>query len=94
MVIGALKVRLKINGARSLKAKRKILKPLKDRLGHMNISIAEVEDQDIWQASTLGIAMVSNDSKYVNSRLDKVMEYIYQNADAEVIESCIEIVHI
>ncbi len=94
MVIGALKTRLRINGARSLKAKRKVLKPLKDRLGHMNISIAEVDDQDLWQASTLGIAMVSNDSRYVNSQLDKVREYIYQYIDAEVIESCIEIVHI
>jgi len=94
MVIGALKTRLRIRGARSLKAKRKVLKPLKDRIGHMNVSIAEVGDQDIWQASTLGIAIVSNDSRHVKSQLDKVREYIGQRLDAEVIESYIEIVHI
>ncbi len=94
MVIGILKVRIRIEGACSLKEKRKVLKSIKDRLGHLNISVAEVDDQDLWQASTLGIAVVSNDSQFTNTQMDKIMDFFYQHTYSEVIESYREVVHI
>ena len=94
MVIGVLKIRIRIEGACSLKEKRKVLKSIKDRLGHLNISVAEVDDQDLWQASTLGIAVVSNDSQFTNTQMDKIMDFFYQQTAAEVIESYREVVHI
>ena len=94
MVIGACEVRLMILGARSLKEKRKVLKSLKDRLVRMNVSVAEVDDNDKWQASTLGITLVSNDAGFVNSVIDKIVQGIECSGEVEMLSSRIEIIHI
>ena len=93
-MIGILKVRMRIMGAMSLKEKRKTLKSLKDRMKNMNISIAEVDDQDLWQASTLGLAAVSNEAAHINALLDKVMYSINAHGDVEILDSHIEIMHV
>jgi len=94
VVIGACEVRLMILGARSLKEKRKVLKSLKDRLSRMNVSVAEVGDNDKWQAATLGVTLVSNDAGFVNSVIDKIIQGIEDNCEVEILSSRIEIIHI
>jgi uncharacterized protein len=94
VVIGACEVRLMILGARSLKEKRKVLKSFKDRLSRMNVSVAEVDDNDKWQAATLGITLVSNDAGFVNSVIDKIIQGIEDNGEVEMLSSRIEIIHI
>lgn len=94
MVVGAVEFRLKIMGARSLKEKRKVLKSLKDRLSKMNISVSEVDDQDKWQAATLGIAVVSNDAGFINSVIDRITNILGNVADVEILSSNAEILHI
>jgi len=94
VVIGAFEVRLKVMGAQSLKEKRKVLKSLKDRFSRMNISIAEVDDQDKWQAATIGIALVSNDAGYVNSAIDKIAKSLSELPAVEIINSKVEIMHV
>jgi hypothetical protein len=77
MVVGVLRVRLAIFEALSLKDKRRVTKSLKDRLGaRHNISIAEVDDLDHRQAATLGLALVANESRYVDSALRKIVDEI------------------
>jgi uncharacterized protein len=94
VVIGALEVHLSIMGARSLKEKRKVLKSLKDRFSKLNVSVAEVGDQDKWQACTLAFAMVSNDSGFVNSALDRIAHSLSEHPDVELIDHHVEILHI
>lgn len=94
MVIGCLEVKLTIHGARSLKEKRKILKPLKDRYSKMNISVAEVDDQDTWQSAAMGFAVVSNDAGYVNSVLDRISLGLSENSDIELVDGRMEIMHL
>jgi len=94
VIIGALKVRMQIQGAHSLKEKRKVLKSVKDRLTHMGASVAEVDDLDKWQAATLGLAVVSNDAGFVNSLLDKIMNTFFNQDELEVIGSDMEILHL
>ena len=94
MIVGTLKVRMQIQGARSLKEKRKVLKSIKDRLSHMGASVAEVDDLDKWQAATLGLAVVSNDAGFVNSMLDKIMNTFFNQDEVEVIGSDMEILHL
>ncbi|MEA2101980.1 MAG: DUF503 domain-containing protein [Thermodesulfobacteriota bacterium] len=94
MVIGALKIRVKIAASGSLKEKRRALRSVKDRLGHMNVSVAEVDDQDKWQASTLGLAAVSNEAAHVNGVMDKVFDRVEGSADLEIIDSHLEIIHL
>jgi uncharacterized protein YlxP (DUF503 family) len=94
VILGACKIRFRINGARSLKEKRKTLKSLKDRIFRMNVSVAEVDDQDKWQAATLGFALVSNDTAYINSVLDRVFLLLVEYPDVELVDQKTEIIHI
>lgn len=94
MVIGILEVRLTIMGARSLKDKRRVLKSLKDRFSKLNVSVAEVDDQDKWQAATLGFAVVSNDAAYINSLLDRITLSLSEHPEVELIHQHVEIMHV
>lgn len=59
-----------------------------------NVSIAEVDDQDLWQVATLGVSCVSNDGRHANEVLSRVMDFIESiRSDAEVLDYEIEILH-
>ncbi len=94
MKIGALKVRLRLPENQSLKGKRQVLKSITSRVrSRYNVSIAEVEDQELWQLATLGISLVSNDSQYTNEVLSKIAHYIENiRGDAEILDYEIEII--
>ncbi len=94
MVVGALKLRLRVYGTGSLKEKRRILKSIKDKLLNMNVAVAEVEDHDKWQAAGIGVAVVSNEAGYVNSVIDRVMDVVDSYHDVEVLDSQFEIIHL
>lgn len=93
MNIGALRVRLRLPENQSLKGKRRILKSITTRVGNkFNVSIAEVADQQSWQVATLGISCVSNDPRYTNEVLSKVVDFIGAiSGDAELLDYGIEI---
>jgi uncharacterized protein YlxP (DUF503 family) len=92
MVIGVLRVRLGVFEALSLKDKRRVIKSLKDRLGaRHNISIAETDDLDQRQAATLGLAMVSNDARFVESSLSKIVDEIRAFRQASLLDYEIEL---
>lgn len=75
MVVGTLMIRLAIREAHSLKQKRSVVKSVKDRLRNkFNVSVSEVENQDVWQSATLGVAMIGGDRQYVNAVLSKVVD--------------------
>ncbi len=85
MIIGLLSGELFIQGSSSLKAKRQVLKGLKDRLRRrFNISLAEINNQDKWQRAALGIAYVGSDKASVNSALDKVLNYIESDGNTDL----------
>jgi len=80
MNVGICQIKLHISESRSLKDKRRIVKSVVARLKNQyNISIAEVDDQDLWQLVTLGIACVSNQSQHIDEILSKVMSFIINN---------------
>jgi len=92
MRIGALKVELFISDSTSLKHKRAVLKSIKDRIrNNFNVSIAEIGDNDKWQKAILGIAAVGNEKKFVNGILDKVLDFIRQNGEVQVLNFEMEI---
>ncbi|MFH1220725.1 MAG: DUF503 domain-containing protein [Candidatus Eisenbacteria bacterium] len=87
MVIGTCKLTLHIPDGGSLKAKRSVLRRLKDRVKNkFNVSIAEVGDCDLWQRSTLGIATVSKDSVFANQVISNVVSLIESDVDISVID--------
>ena len=71
-VVGLLTLQIHIEHAHSLKEKRHVLKGLKDRLRkRFNVSVAEVDGQDTWQASVVAVVMVSRDRQRVQNQLAK-----------------------
>ena len=77
MTVGVLQLELSIPSAFSLKDKRQVVKSLKDRIAHAhNVSIAEVGALDEHRRSILGVAMVANDSAYVEGALSKLVDFV------------------
>jgi uncharacterized protein YlxP (DUF503 family) len=95
MNTGVCKIKLHIPQNQSLKQKRRVIKSITARLRNQyNISISEVDDQDLWQIATLGISCVSNNSNHIDETLTKVVNYITQNyPELEIIEREVEIIH-
>ena len=92
MRIGILQFSLNIRWARSLKDKRQVVKSLKDRLrNRFNVSVAEIEDQDLPQTATLGIVMAGNDGRYINGALDKILNLLREYPDADLEAHSIEV---
>ncbi len=59
MVVALLSVELHLPGSQSLKDKRMVIRRLKDRLRALNVAVAEVAYQDLWQRAGLGIVTVA-----------------------------------
>ena len=77
MTVGVLQLELSIPDAMSLKDKRRAVKSLKDRIAHAhNVSIAEVGALDEHRRSIVAVAMVSNDARYVEGALSKLVDYV------------------
>ena len=96
MNIGVCRVKLRFPENQSLKGKRQVLKSITSRLrSQFNISVAEVDDNDLWQLATLGICCVSNDSRYTNQVLSKVADFIISGRfEVEVLDYEIEVMTI
>ncbi|HML95916.1 MAG TPA: DUF503 domain-containing protein [Thermodesulfobacteriota bacterium] len=95
MVIGIVSIDLYMNGNRSLKAKRQIVKSLIRRVQSrfINVSISEVGSLDLWQKATIGIAFVGNETRFVNSVLDQVTDFIESTGLVEMGQRELEIIH-
>lgn len=77
MVIGVLQIELSIDGATSLKDKRRVVLSLKDRLHREHqVSVAEVDLQDVHGTAVLGIALVSTSVPHCQSTLDRLLEKV------------------
>jgi len=93
MNVGVCRVKLRFPENLSLKGKRQILKSVTTRLrNRFNVSTAETDDQELWQLATLGICCVSNDSRYTNEVLSKVVDFIINaRFEVEILDYEIEI---
>lgn len=77
MHIGALTLHLSIEGADSLKDKRQVVRSLTQHLRNkFNVSVAEVDDLDIWRRATIGVAIVTNEVPFGNQVLSKIVDHV------------------
>ncbi|MGD2144364.1 MAG: DUF503 domain-containing protein [Anaerolineae bacterium] len=93
MIIGACSIELRIPGNRSLKGKRRVLKPLLTRLRReFNLSAAEVGYNDVWQTAEVALVTVANnDPGYVQASLEKAVRWIETyRPDVQVVDWHIE----
>ena len=93
VTVGSCKIELRIPDSGSLKAKRRVVKSLKDRVqARFNVGIAEVDRLDDWQRATLGVACVSNDARVVDQTLSKVVDWIEASGEVLVVDYEIDLV--
>ena len=76
MVVALLSVECFLPMSQSLKDKRMVLRRLKDRLGAMNVAIAEVAHQDLWQRAGLAVVTVATDRAQADRELAAVADAI------------------
>lgn len=91
MIVGLCRIDLFLPESRSLKAKRQVIKGLKDRIrNRFNVSVAEVEHQSLWQRATLGLAMVSEERGYVDRTLRQVLNLVQAEPRLLVLDHAFE----
>lgn len=92
MVVGTGIIVIRIEGCRSLKEKRSVVKPMIARLGNaFNLSVAEIGANDVYQRAEIGFAVVGNDHGLVNSKIDKIFNMAESMSLAEILETKMEI---
>jgi uncharacterized protein YlxP (DUF503 family) len=92
MTIGVLQLELEVIDAMSLKDKRRVILSLKDRIAHgHNVSIAEVGAMDEHRRCIMGLAMVSNDKRYVEGALSKLVDFVRTVPQVSLLDYKIEL---
>ena len=94
MKILVMKVDLRAAYVHSLKEKRMIVKSIIGKLQNkFNVSIREVENQDLHQRIRIGIVKLELNSKDSDQSKDKILNFIEENCEAEIIDIESEIIN-
>lgn len=96
MIVGSCIIELHLPRVHSLKEKRGILKSLLAQIQKkFNVAAAEVGLHDVWQSSTIGLAVVSTSSVHAEQMLDTIAQWVETTRpDLEVLDHQIETFHI
>ena len=96
MNVGICQVKLRLPDNLSLKGKRQVVKSVTARLkNRFPVSVAEVDDNNLWQLATIGICYISNDKRFTNEILSKIIEFVHNNqGDYEVLDHELEILEV
>lgn len=86
MIVSFARLTLRIAHARSLKEKRRVVRSIIDKVkSRFDVRISEVEGHDSWQWCDLGFAVVGNNRVVLEGVVTKVIDYIANNAEAELV---------
>ena len=87
MTIGLCTLEFRLPGCGSLKQKRSFLRRLRAKLvPRFNIAFSEIDHQDLWQRSLVGIVSVSNRRDVVDRTFQKVLREVERDPDGELID--------
>jgi len=77
MIVGLMTAHLSMQGITSLKGKRSIVKSVIGRLkSRFNISISEVDHQDSKTSAVIAIAIVCNESRFIDQQFDAIISFM------------------
>lgn len=86
MLVGTCQIELIIFESNSLKEKRHVIKSIIERIkSRFNVSIAEVDHNELWNRAVIGVAVVSNSKSLCESTLLKVIDFIDNDERVEII---------
>lgn len=88
-----MQIEIRIEDSFTLKDKRRVLKSLIERTKrNFNVSIAEVDNNEIVNFATLGLSAVSNSTRFIDEVFDKILGYLENNFNIEIIEAKRELI--
>lgn len=91
MIVGIIRIELHIPLAHSLKEKRKVIQGLIGRArSRHNVSVSEVEYQDLWQRAGIAIAAVGTSKRQMESMFDGILRDVESTSPAQVVGREIE----
>jgi len=94
VVVGVCRLSLFFPESGSLKTKRHGLRKLIDRVrAKFNAAVAEVDGQDTWQRSAVGIVVVGNDGRHVQSMIDTITSFVEGLYVAQVVDRETEVIN-
>lgn len=94
MIIGVLRLDVRLHGPRSLKEKRGVMQRILSRCrNHFPVSCAEIDHQDLWQRSAMGFAVVSTSEKVVAPILSRIEDEVLAHGDVDLVTSEVEFIH-
>ena len=86
MKVLVMSIKLRASWVHSLKEKRMVVKSIIQKLKNkFNISVNEVEDQDIHHSIVIAISSICSSSSQVDSTMENIINFIELNTDAELI---------
>jgi len=93
VTIGFCRLVLYLPESGSLKQKRHVVKSLTTRVRNkFNVSVSELDSLDLWQKAELGVAIVTNDSRFANKVLSKVVDLIQGESRVELVDYQLEMI--
>ena len=94
MHAGTCKIELSLPMNQNLKGKRRIVKSLCEQIrSRFNVSVSEIENNELWKIATIGIAIISNKIIVLNQTFDQIFSFIESsNHDLNIISHDIEII--
>lgn len=94
MIVGVCKFEIFMPFSHSLKEKRQVLRKLKEKVfAKFKVIVAEVDFLDKWQRASMGFAVVSNETKYIESSITKIQNFIISLGLGEVCNESQDILH-
>ena len=95
MVIAYAVFDIHLPGCRGLKEKRMVVKSLKSRIrNEFEVSAAEVGSQDLLQRAELGVAAVGPDQEPLDALLQRILRFVEENLDGELLAYRNEFIHV
>ncbi len=86
MLIAAALIELHLADADSIKAKRRVVRAVRDRVAsRFRISVAEVADHDDRHSICMGFAKVGIDARHLRASMEKVIRYVDELGLAELV---------
>ena len=88
MLVALERFDLRIPAVGSLKQKRHVVKTLTNAIRtKFNVSVAEVDHQDLWQRATLAVSTVSGEAYHAKRVLHEVEKLIDRWNEVEIIDA-------
>ena len=93
MFVGVSRLELRVPDSGSLKAKRHVVKALTQGMrAKFNVSVAEVDHQDLWQRTAIAVAAVSGQGYHVKKVVHEVERHVERFPSVEVIDRVVRYV--